>query len=612
MRPTRRHSCLPVIAILMIALWMVAPHSTAAQAVRPEITVSHPAPDVAMLVERWLQSGRPRIAIHRPDMLSAGADTKPVRSARIRDAVTAWELLLLGLGVPYTVVGDEILGDGPDRSIDVLVMPAAAQADEATMRNAGRFVRSGGGLVASGAPATDTPASELLEDLLGARFVPLTVPVAGLYQALDRLPTLQTGVSAGVRLNVAVYGSFQPVRPTDSNVSMELGPLIPYGSDSTNALDGLTGAIQASPGQGRVIWTAFMPQDVSGAPDQQLAWQRFALGALGNAGGLPVLSVELWPAASRASLGIAVLPSPGHDPSTMLRNMEHLLDFLEGEDLPATFYLPGSDVHSFPDLVRRMDAAGDFGATTRSGHPLRGQPADVQRARVREGLADVPSGKESAGFLPPGNLVDGATLQAVAVEGLDFVLQAGGRSHMPDSAAIHELVDFREANNRQFVRTMPLGGTVGSSGHSAKDDYEVVQSAGGLFVAPFRVEEITPGSARFDAFADLIHRARRDGTAILSLSNALNWVDARSQIRIELRGTGDDEAIATVTNAGDATVSNLVLRWNAGRTAPLPSVDVDGSESDIAVRSDPATGTTLLVLPDLVPGATLEISLSLP
>lgn len=627
--------CSLLVACVALGASMSVTHSTAAQAVRPEITAARPAPGVAIAVERWVESDRPRIAIHlpdhqrpdqqRPDQFRPGRDS-PDPSIRIRDAITEWELLLLGLGVPYSIIGSDDLERGPDRSIDVLVMPAATWSDASDMRRAARFARSGGGVVVAGVPDVDTDAATILEELLGAEFRTPPRQTTGLIQVVHRLSGMPTGTPAGFRLNVAVRGAF---RPADPITSTALGPLVPYGSDSTNTFEGHTAALRASPGSGSVFWTAFLPQDVSDEIDQQLAWQRLAYGALVDAGGLPTMSIEAWPSGRPAALGMAVLPSPGHDPATMLRNTDHLIDMLEREELPATFFLPGSEIGLFPDVVRRIHAIGEFGTTTRSGRPLAGQSSDVQRSRIREGRGDLraatdaasigrsgetdrPGDVQATGFLPPAWLFDGSTLQAVADEGFEYMLRTGGSSLMPDSMAVHDQVDFRAADSPRYVRTLPVNESFGSSAEGNVgelfEEYREAYRAGGLFVLPFRVEENLPGSARFDTFLELIARVRRDATVFMSLGEVSAWDAARRAIRVDVREGSRKEVVVTLVNTGDDAVSDLVLRWDLGRSAERPSVNV--SDPRVRVETDPATVAALLFIPDLASGSTMTFRIT--
>lgn len=631
--PVRSTACRRIVltAVFVLTGWSIVTTSVSAQALRSEITAAHPAPDVAVAAGGWLTSDRPRVAIHRPDAIEFEASEKTrdiagsrgatgsARATRIRDAVTDWELLLLGLGIPYAVIGDKELERGPHRDIDVLVMPAATYAGESQIRSAARFVRGGGGLVAAGVPALDPLAASALGELVGARFEAAPLPdgtsSGGLYQVVHRTPALPTGAPAGFRLNVAVRDDFRPARPA---AAQALGPIIPY--ESGDAFDGLTGMLVSTAGEGRIVWTAFLPQDVSDEPEQQLVWQRLAFGALARTGGMPSVSIEAWPDGRRAGFGVAVMPSPGNDPVSMVQNADYLVAFLEREAVPATFFLPGGELAPFPHLTERMAAVGEFGVTTRSGRGLHGQSADVQAVRLREGAEDLmaATGGQSAttapGFLPPGFLFDGSTLQAVREGGFDYILRAGGPSLAPDSIAVHEHVDFRDADDPDFVATLPVGApVVGSSsgaspGTGSADDYASVVRAGGLYVLPYRVEEIPPGSVRFESFTELITRARMDETAIMSLSDISEWITRRRAVRVGIVRSGEGGATLNVRNSGPEPVSGIVLRWEPGHATRLASIGV--SDARVTVEADHASGTAVLAIPELPAGSTLELQIS--
>ncbi|NNF02969.1 MAG: polysaccharide deacetylase family protein [Rhodothermales bacterium] len=610
-----------VAAVAFVA--SVSSTAASAQAVRPGVSAAHPSTDVAIAVGDWLSADRPRVAIHMPQ--APTPDASGIRAARIRDAVTEWELLLLGLEIPYTVIDDATLERGIDGHIDVLIVPAAAYARRAPILAAGRYVREGGGLIAAGAPVNDPGARSALAELLGVRLESTPADVTGAFQVLDRVVGFPTGVPAGFNLNIAFREGFaatfvaetaaresttRAAAPTLTSPST-FGRLRPYAgdyvADPEGGLAGLTALVASTAGMGFLVWTGFSPQDVSDAPDQQLAWQQFAVGALAAAGGRSRVSLDAWPDGRPAAMSVAVVPSPGYDPASMLNNLEGLLDMLERTSVPASFFIPGMEMAYFPGLTDRMASVGEFGVTTRSERPLHGQTVDVQRARISEGEDDVREAignsqpPRARGFLPPGLLHDGSTLRAVRDAEFDFMIVGAGRSLMPDSAAIHESVDFRDAASRDELATFQLAS---ASGRGIEAAYRDAVRSGGLFVFPYRVEEIIPGGARYESFEQLIQSARRDGVVAMSLSAVSAWIEVRSNIRIEILEADGHGARLLIRNEGDQSAHNLVVRWMPGDHARPVSAEV--SDPRIIAAVEFASGTVRLDLPEIPAGATLE------
>jgi hypothetical protein len=584
-----------------------------------------PAPGVRVNFDRLRESGRPRVAIYRADAASDADSPRSegrlrLRESRIRDAVSAWELLLLGLDVPYAVIDEEALGDGPGRGIDVLIMPAARPPDERQLRSIREFVRAGGGLIASGsfaeatgdggdAPTDASSSAAAFRELFGA--VPVSPPegAEGFILRISGTSPLASGVDAGFGLNFAVRRPAILARTFSATGAGRLASYAPD-SDPGTGSDALTAALVARCGRGRTVWTAFDPQDVSAADDQQVAWRRMAIAALADVSGSPIVSVAAWPSGRAAALGIAVLPSLGYEPVDYLHNLEHLLTWLDRERLSAEFFLPGRETAPFGAVTASMKRAGTLAATTRREDALLGQSPDVQEARIAEGLDDLGL-TGAAGFYPPGLLFDGATLRALAEADVDYLLRPGGPSLLPAPVDFRDFIDFREDAPDRPIIAVPV---VESAETDPLEAYKEVRESAGLFVLPYRVERIRAGSAAFHRVERVVEQARRDETWIASLSEIVRWRNARGQIRIGMDSVGEDRVRIEVVNAGPTSTDGVTLRLRSGAVEDVAggSVTVDDPRIRIIRESaeSAASGGIRLQLPELPAGAALEFVVS--
>lgn len=147
--PGIRRTSLPGVAAFLILFVLLIAIATAgrvqAQALHPDINLTRPTAHTMNRLD-VLRNARPVVALYNG--IESADDVSPRSQQTVRDAVYYWELLLLGLNVPYVPLRERDLARGIDRDIRLLILPAAEVLSEKQQRQILRYVERGGGVIA--------------------------------------------------------------------------------------------------------------------------------------------------------------------------------------------------------------------------------------------------------------------------------------------------------------------------------------------------------------------------------------------------------------------------------------------------------------------------------
>ncbi|MDA1028257.1 MAG: hypothetical protein O3B41_04285 [Bacteroidetes bacterium] len=324
------------------------------------------------------------------------------------------------------------------------------------------------------------------------------------------------------------------------------------------------------------------------------------------------------------------MAAAGFDPRTYLEGLTKMLDVLETQQIPGSFYLASSEVHAFEEQMVRMSQLGEIGLTAENDFVLFGQPMEVQRDRILTARRQL-GVQEIHGVYPPAGFFDGNTIRAMEDIGGDYLLLPSQPSMAPGVIDWWEKVDYRERLTLEDLlppekEQMPLFipgqegvPTTPMTTEAIKNlpdplsvipvteglaptfsaSYEIVRKARGYYVLPYYPETYTSRSLQAANFEATIAQAKREGAWIVPVSNVLTWWRKRDQIRPVIAALGKGEMHLDLINDSVSPINNLVLEIRGNRDQ-YENMKIAGGQGKVIWVEE--TETTLVFLPEMAVG----------
>ncbi len=610
-------------AIVAVATLMSA-DDAGAQPVAQFVQITSPSRNVAHEVSVLQEYKKPRVALFRSNQTSRYV---PNGESTVREAVYFWELLLLGLRVPYKVLDDQDLSRRISDNYRVIILPAVESMSKRQRRRVIDYLKDGGGVIASGRTGVfDEEGSRVgglfFEEAFGAEYVDdLPAQSFGILQSIDGNTPLGDGIPMGYLLNVAPQLPMTALRPVSS---VAMGRPMTYTGADMDAFRDLTLLLYGTLEEGRFFWSRFHPHDISRDPVQQENYQRMIVNALVDLAGGTTVSVSPWPNGNPMALSVVTLSTVGFDAISFMDGTRHLLDILKSHNIPATFFLTSGDISTFPDLYFEAVEIGEIGIAADTDHVLKGQPWEVQKQRFLRSLNEMGL-EDPHGLYPPGGFFDGNTVRAMDDMGLDYIVLPGPHSLAPGNIDWWSHVDYREGlllsdievdtaplfvpGRQPASQAAPRGPEVPSpiasmpivEGLSStfESTYEIVRRARGLYSIPYYPELYSSRSVESQDFEATLTRAQREGAWITTMSEILRWWRVRTNIRPIISSLGRNEMYIDIENSHTAAVQGVTLEVRLGRPK-AKNLRLSGEEGDVLRLPDGRT--SLVVLPELRPG----------
>lgn len=609
-----------------------------AQAVSPHVSLTRPNGAAANRLDA-LRTTTPSVAVFNSQYT---AEKVPGGRQAVRDAVYQWELLLLGLNLPYRIIEDRDLARGVPGDTRLLILPAAEALSDGQRRQVRRFLERGGGVLASGrVGAFDergrNEGDVFFRELFGAELVTgLPEQPSGILQALDggHPPTL--GLPMGYRLNLAPQTPTAAARPVRSAALGRPYTYTTIPAGAADPFDGLTLALYGTYGEGNVFWTRFHPQDVSRETEQQAVYQALIINAMAYLAEVPAVGLRPWPGGHASATVFAARPLIGND-AAFAASTHRALDALEAAQATGTFFLTSDEAALFPDLVQRIDRLGEVALSGDSDDVLKKEPVETQRQRLDAALSALRplASRPIIGLFPPGGFYDVNTVRAMRDAGLRYLhLSTTGESAAPRALEWYRDADYREtlfadASGRAGTpaRRMAAGDRIVALPATGRDDYTVltllntaddaaaqfaayrddfnrVHAARGLYVLPYHAELQAESDERAAVLRQMAEYARRQNSWITTFRDVYNWWLQHEALGVAVADVTDHAITFEVTNASNQPAATVSFDVIAGR--PVASATADHG-ADVQLASD---GRQMTVVVPTIRSGTSRITLS--
>jgi hypothetical protein len=624
--------CRFLISSLVVAFTLALAPMAQGQAVQKLINFQQPSRSVAMDLAPFLnEKNKPQVALFRSRQTRNYITSDTLM---VGDAVYYWELLLLGLRVPFRMIDERDINGGIDNDFKVVIMPATEALSSRQKRRIRDYVKDGGGLIASGRfgyfdEEGNTDEGTFFEDLFGAeQLADIPTQKYGYLQSVDANTPLANGIPMGYHLNIAAQNPMTVARVTEGQSG---GRIITYDPKDQTKFSNLTTIVyREAYGKGRAVWMRFNPQDVSREKEPQENYQRLIVNALGDLARTTSVAFSPWPDGHPVAFSVAAMAAAGFDPLTYMGGLSKMLDILETQQVPGSFFLASSEVHAFQELMIRMNQLGEIGLTAENDFVLFGQPMEVQRDRILTARQQL-GVQEIHGIYPPGGFYDGNTIRAMEDIEADYLLLPSQPSLAPGVIDWWEKVDYREtltledllppdeeamplfvpgqegvpsaAMSTEAIKALPdplsiIPVTEGLA-KTFSESYDIVRNARGYYVLPYYPETYAARSVQAVDFETTIAQAKREGAWIAPVSDVLTWWRKRDQIRPVIAALGRDEMHLDLVNDSETPLRGLVMEIRGDRDQ-YEDLKISGGEGRVVWVEE--TETALVYLPEMEVG----------
>ena len=521
-------------------------------------------------------------------------------SARYGRSLDGWARALEEIGARVERVSPEQLATHPGEVIVVPAAPCLSTATRAAMLEAGS---RGRGVIFTGMTGTRHEGCRsigygLLASLTGA----------------SRADTLSSGIQpfvtlpAGSPLSLGIPPGARIELMPAPHVAVRLAGRDGYYSDRdlnpSIADDLMDGAIVHDMTAGRrVAYLGFELETVVGRPWEIGILELIIRNAVALAAGIPIASLDPWPAGFTAAAVIA------QDVEDEFVNAQHAIDSLEAAGAPGTFFLVSDLAGEHPGLVAAMASVGEIGTHSES-HVAFGGPVEVQRSRLertQEQLTEL-AGAPIEGLRPPEERFDARTLAAWRQAGGSYVFGAtNGRSASPELVDVDgdPFVLIGRTADDDFLTVRRAGIT--DTDRLASDQlaaFAKSRALGGLYIMSYH-SNMMARPATAPAVGTIARALRSEADVWLTtMGQVADWWRIRHAAEVAVERAGASTVVLRIRNGADRHIQASSATLTLPRGARV-------TESSGGALLAAVAGTARIPVPGLAPGQVFVTRLTL-
>ena len=522
-------------------------------------------------------------------------------SSRYDRSLDGWARALEEIGARVERVTPDQLSTHPGGVIVVPAAPCLSAATRAAMLEAGS---RGRGVIFTGMTGTRNQGCRAIgygllasltgasrADTLSSSIQPFVTLPAGSPLSLDIPPGARIELMPAPHVAVRVAGRDGYYSDRDLNPSIAADDL-------------MDGAIVHEVSSGRrVAYLGFELETVVGRPWEIGILELIIRNAVALAAGIPIASLDPWPAGFTAAAVIA------QDVEDEFVNAQHAIDSLEAADAPGTFFLVSDLAGEHPELVAAMASVGEIGTHSES-HIAFGGPVEAQRSRLertQEQLTER-AGAPIEGLRPPDDRFDARTLAAWRPAGGSYVFGAtNGRSASPELVEVDgdPFVLIGRTADDDFLTVRRAGIT--DTDRLASDQlaaFAKSRALGGLYIMSYHSNMMArPATA---PAVGTIARALRSDTDVwlTTMGQVADWWRVRHAAEVAVERAGADTVVLRIRNGADRDIQASSAMLTLPRGARV-------TESSGGTLLPAVAGTARVPVPRLAPGQVFVTHLTL-
>ena len=549
-------------------------------------------------------------------IVASEASEACIGAAEFSAHANRWRVLLQGAGYKTEAIGDAQLEAGLDKYA-ALILPSVVCLGDAARVEIERYVRAGGGVVATWALGARDQRGEwrgydFLQTLTGAIRFEIDAKSPPWFVSVRSGSPLGAGLPGGSRMQVT---SLERLETTALDVDAfwsdaGLRPRSPGWPDDYQGA-----AVTRQLGEGRVVWLGF--HESSSVTEEADRSSALLLNGVAWAAGRPLVAVEPWPQPFSHAILVAV------DVAEYPDRARRLATATAEARVPATFFVDPS-LTSDRGLVGELKAAGELALKWR--HESEAGRARHALDRLNLDWARLALWSRSAvwarGVRPFGDTLDQAGSEFLSEAGVRYFLAAGGvDSVLPKARSVRRPPEWLTGEGS----VVALGRSTDDDLHLSPlgleglnpewivrrvvDDSEGVGRLGGLYVLSLHTQGLG-GPEYLPALRAILSQLAASSAWVARGGDVAEWWSARSRITASLSSPSAASLRIEVVSGASQPLENLALALYPGALRGVPSVQSMSPGPPPQVTVDAAGQRLKIALPRLDPGRAVRFELS--
>lgn len=514
----------------------------------------------------------------------------PEGNTWVSDNVDSWENFAKGTKLFYEVIDDQTIELGEHFKYDLIILPGAKAISDREIIQLKKYMEQGGSILATGGTASYSNEGkwrgwQFFTEVFGLQFSKEIKPseVYKIHTLRGNLP-ITAGIPTGFTLKIATWDS-----PIYAEILEPRAKQVSFWYDFRREAGLVREEIQKSAGiaygnygSGRFVWYGFELNSVIGdSPVDFINYDKLFRNSINWLTYKPIAFIRDWPPPYQAaSIFVPTLDQE-------IANIRNLTSLLKSSRYPTTFFMSPSVARENGGLVKSLSQYGDFGAIIDVGYlesakdtvnKLFPQEQQFETVKNSKDILEELSGKDVSGIMPLYGFYDDNTLQAMANEGIDYVIT--------DSLTDRSVPEVRFRNDQAILQITK----------TARDDYEVVRNygltvpdfqnytyqedidrilfEGGLFV--YKVHTSNQLRPEYVSVVnDVLKYTRQQNMWLTSINDLKKWWLKRGQVELEFYTSSKVRMEVEVTNLAEEKIDNFVIE-----------VDVNKKVKNINISSD--------------------------
>ncbi|PJA98773.1 MAG: hypothetical protein CO128_05485 [Ignavibacteriales bacterium CG_4_9_14_3_um_filter_30_11] len=566
------------------------------------------------IVKSALAKDKPYIAIlysqYTENMLPEG-------STWLNDNITTWKKFLDNTNNLYDVISDETIELGQHYKYRLIVLPGSKSLSDREVINLKKYIDKGGSVFATSGTASFSDDGkwrgwEFFNEVYGINFAK-----AIKNDDFTKIHTLRGGlpitanIPTGFPLKVATWDkpiAAEVMDPRAIQISFWYNYRLESGLTREN-IKQTAGIVYGNYGKGRFVWMGFEINSVIGVQEDYIYFDKLFNNSINWLTYKPLAYYNEWPRGYRAAA--IITPTLSED----IYNINNLLNVLKSEKVKATFFVDPYIAEQNKKLVSNLARYGDVGSLVDIGYlasvndtsnNLDDFTTQKEKLNSAKSILESITGKPVIGANPYYGLFDENTVQSLIDEKYKFVITDSLTDRSVPKSIIRgedKLISITKTARDDYEVIRDFGLNLSEYQlYTYQEDVDRILFEGGLYVFKLHTE-YQCRSENVNVIKQIIQDLKRKDFWITTASEISKWFERKDKVEVKIEPRGESRVVLTVSNQGDKTINNLVIKVDLNQPATRITLNTEIIGTKLAkYEFDKTNKTVYLYINDLEKG----------
>ncbi len=566
------------------------------------------------IVKSALAKEKPHIAIlysqYTENMLPEG-------STWLNDNITTWKKFLDNSNKLYDIISDETIELGQHYKYGLIILPGSKSLSDREVVNLKKFVDRGGSIFATSGTASYSDDGkwrgwEFFNEVYGINFAKeiKNDDFTKIHTLRGGLP-ITANIPTGFPLRVATWDkpiAAEVMDPRTVQVSFWYNYRLESGLAREN-IKKTAGIIYGNYGKGRFVWMGFEINSVIGVQEDYIFFERLFNNSINWLTYRPLAYYNEWPRGYKAAA--IIMPILSQE----IYNINNLLNVLKSEKVKASFFIDPYKAEQNKKLVKRLVKYGEVGALVDIGYlasindtsnSLDDYTTQLEKLSSAKSILESVTGRTVNGAIPYYGLFDENTVQSLIDDKYKFVITDSLTDRSVPKTIIRgdeKLISITKTARDDYEVIRDFGLNLPEYQlYTYQEDIDRILFEGGLYVFKMHTEYQSKPE-NIGVVKKLIKELKRKNFWITTASEVSKWFERKDKVEVRVEPRGENRTVVTVSNPGNKTINNLVVKVDLNQSARRVSLSTEIIGTKIAkYEYDRANNLVYLYINDLEKG----------